>query len=199
MADPDSTRPPSAAAARRPVSVTHSRQPSVASRGSRSSLRRQELQPSSASPTHTPPQDILPAPTPPAAEPQLQDLPPPRQEQQRQPPPPSQAPFTPLFTLVSSTSQPGKKPTLHHPTVHYIFADDDPEILTEALARHHRTAEDPDDDDDDGDQQLLSQDNDPTSRRPRDRAILLDLVPKVAASRAIARARALWRWPGRRA
>lgn len=41
-----------------------------------------------------------------------------------------------LFTLVhNSTSK-----TTHHPHVHYIFADDDPEILTRALAASDPTA-----------------------------------------------------------
>ncbi|KUI70648.1 hypothetical protein VM1G_05691 [Cytospora mali] len=41
-------------------------------------------------------------------------------------------PFQPLFTLVTdSTTR-----ATHHPRVHYIFSDDDPDILTEALAQH---------------------------------------------------------------
>ncbi|ROV95906.1 hypothetical protein VSDG_05143 [Cytospora chrysosperma] len=47
--------------------------------------------------------------------------------QPQQPPP-----FQPLFTLVTdSTTR-----ATHHPRVHYIFSDDDPEILTEALAHY---------------------------------------------------------------
>ena len=36
--------------------------------------------------------------------------------------------FTPFFTLISDS----RSRTHHHPTVHYIFNDDDPEILTNA-------------------------------------------------------------------
>ncbi|KAJ2972509.1 hypothetical protein NUW58_g9171 [Xylaria curta] len=39
-------------------------------------------------------------------------------------------PFAPVFTLVNNTST----RTTHHPHVRYIFSDDDPDILTEALA-----------------------------------------------------------------
>lgn len=47
--------------------------------------------------------------------------------QPQQPPP-----FQPLFTLVTdSTTR-----ATHHPRVHYIFSDDDPDILTEALAHY---------------------------------------------------------------
>ncbi|KAL7620700.1 hypothetical protein AAE478_009695 [Parahypoxylon ruwenzoriense] len=42
-------------------------------------------------------------------------------------PPP---PFAPIFTLVNNTST----RTTHHPHVRYIFSDDDPDILTQALA-----------------------------------------------------------------
>jgi len=58
--------------------------------------------------------------------------------------------------------------------VHYIFADDDPEILTEALARHHHTAEELEGDDPESDQPG-SQDGRHDSAG--DRAILLDLAP----------------------
>ncbi|KAI0160565.1 hypothetical protein GGR57DRAFT_499246 [Xylariaceae sp. FL1272] len=39
-------------------------------------------------------------------------------------------PFAPIFTLVDNTST----RTTHHPHVRYIFSDDDPDILTHALA-----------------------------------------------------------------
>lgn len=42
----------------------------------------------------------------------------------------SDAQLPPLFTLVHNSSS----RTTHHPHVHYIFADDDPEVLTRALA-----------------------------------------------------------------
>ncbi|KAI8957984.1 hypothetical protein F5Y11DRAFT_360379 [Daldinia sp. FL1419] len=38
-------------------------------------------------------------------------------------------PFAPIFTLVNNTST----RTTHHPHVRYIFSDDDPDILTQAL------------------------------------------------------------------
>ncbi|KAI0853340.1 hypothetical protein F5Y00DRAFT_99548 [Daldinia vernicosa] len=39
-------------------------------------------------------------------------------------------PFAPIFTLVNNAST----RTTHHPHVRYIFSDDDPDILTQALA-----------------------------------------------------------------
>jgi hypothetical protein len=39
--------------------------------------------------------------------------------------------FQPFFTLIQTPST----PEYHHPTVHYIFADDDAEIITEAACR----------------------------------------------------------------
>jgi hypothetical protein len=56
------------------------------------------------------------------------------------PPQPTQQPFSPVFALLSSTSHASNRQTIHHPTVHYIFADDDPERLTAALAHHHGAA-----------------------------------------------------------
>ncbi|KAL2108205.1 hypothetical protein VUR80DRAFT_4124 [Thermomyces stellatus] len=59
---------------------------------------------------------------------------PPRQQPEEEAREPVDARLPPLFTLVqNSTSK-----TTHHPHVHYIFADDDPELLTRAL-----TASDP--------------------------------------------------------
>ncbi|KAK5659288.1 hypothetical protein OQA88_1381 [Cercophora sp. LCS_1] len=49
--------------------------------------------------------------------------------------PPSLAP---VFALISSSTPPATRQNISHPTVHYIFADDDPELWTEALAQHHR-------------------------------------------------------------
>ncbi|KAI2616017.1 hypothetical protein GGR54DRAFT_641828 [Hypoxylon sp. NC1633] len=46
-------------------------------------------------------------------------------DEQQDPPP-----FAPIFTLVNNTST----RTTHHPHVRYIFSDDDPDILTQALA-----------------------------------------------------------------
>ncbi|KAF3762081.1 hypothetical protein M406DRAFT_332482 [Cryphonectria parasitica EP155] len=50
-------------------------------------------------------------------------------EQQPGPPP---APFQPLFTLVTDSIT----HAAYHPRVHYIFSDDDPQLLTDALADH---------------------------------------------------------------
>jgi hypothetical protein len=49
-------------------------------------------------------------------------------ELEQQPPP-----FAPIYTLVNNTST----RTTHHPRVHYIFSDDDPDLLTQALAQQH--------------------------------------------------------------
>ncbi|KAK1762077.1 hypothetical protein QBC33DRAFT_602165 [Phialemonium atrogriseum] len=187
MTDPDPARPASSAAIHAAqASNPMSRQPSVASRGSRSSLRRQ--------------QDAQPPASPSASSPPPQDHPQQQQQQPAQatvPPEPEQPPFTPLFTLLTSTSHPSQKPTLHHPTVHYIFADDDPELLTEALARHHRTPEDLEVDDPDAgpdpdpdSDQAASQEHrrdaasasatsssSSSGSHHLDRAILIDLVP----------------------
>lgn len=112
--------------------------------------------------------------------------------QQQQPPPPPQ--FHPLFTLVTDTTS----RATHHPRVHYIFSDDDPDILTHALAQYQQQSE----------QRIQQQrrqspakgpspsgstSNKPLSQHhqsssssspvpqlaPSDRAIVLDLVPKL--------------------
>ncbi|RYP63299.1 hypothetical protein DL771_009331 [Monosporascus sp. 5C6A] len=49
-----------------------------------------------------------------------------------------QYPFAPIFTLVNNAST----GTTHHPHVHYIFSDDDPDLLTRALTEHHETTVD---------------------------------------------------------
>lgn len=67
------------------------------------------------------------------------------------PPLPQPQPFQPIFTLVTdATSR-----ATHHPNVQYIFSDDDPDILTEALAHHSAPA------------------------NPNHRAIVIDLIPKT--------------------
>lgn len=87
---------------------------------------------------------------------------PPVHEESLQP----QPPFQPLFTLVTDSTT----HTTHHPHVHYVFSDDDPEILTEALARYgHRASPDASD-------SRAS----PQAAHPNERAIVLDLVPKPA-------------------
>lgn len=40
--------------------------------------------------------------------------------------------FKPFFTLISPTASEGEVAEHVHPTVHYLFSDDDPEILTSA-------------------------------------------------------------------
>ncbi|KAK3935458.1 anaphase-promoting complex subunit 11 RING-H2 finger-domain-containing protein [Diplogelasinospora grovesii] len=92
----------------------------------------------------------------------------PQQSSQHQ----QQPSFTSLFTLVTSSNHPNtQRQTTHHPIVHYIFANDNPEILTAALAQHHREADDEQDNDD----------ADPDSENaPTDRAIVLDVVPTAA-------------------
>lgn len=107
MADPGHARPGSSAAAshneRDPI--PSSPRPSVASRTSRSSLRRDR--PDTSSGPARPPSPTAEESTP---------------------------PFTPFFTLITSNTHPAPR----HPVTSYIFADDDPELLTEALShRHH--------------------------------------------------------------
>ncbi|KAI1422593.1 hypothetical protein F5Y12DRAFT_606586 [Xylaria sp. FL1777] len=64
-------------------------------------------------------------------------------------------PFAPVFTLVNNAST----RTTHHPHVRYIFSDDDPDVLTQALAEcEHADADE--------------QGSGPT---PANRAMLLDL------------------------
>ncbi|MCJ1292415.1 hypothetical protein MMC34_003965 [Xylographa carneopallida] len=46
---------------------------------------------------------------------------------------PASQPFNPFFTLIEDAHS----PTTHHPTVHYIFSDDDPDLLTNALLHIH--------------------------------------------------------------
>lgn len=101
-----------------------------------------------------------------------------QQPQQPQPPQPF---FQPLFTLVTDTTS----RATHHPRIHYIFSDDDPDILTEELAQYsqqhakYSPAKGP--------SPSGSTSNKPTPQRhpdsaptpgPNDRAIVLDLVPK---------------------
>lgn len=77
-----------------------------------------------------------------------------------------QPPFQPLFTLVTDSTT----HATHHPQVHYVFSDDDPEILTEALARYsHHACPD----------QSATRASSPVAH-PNERAIVLDLVPKPA-------------------
>lgn len=65
-----------------------------------------------------------------------QPQPPPQQQQLLpdldEPPVSVPAPFQPIFSLVTDNTT----RQIHHPRVHYIFADDDPEVLTDALAQY---------------------------------------------------------------
>ncbi|EGS19348.1 uncharacterized protein CTHT_0048060 [Thermochaetoides thermophila DSM 1495] len=170
MAEPNIPRPGSAAAAGgyRTSPVPSSPRPSVASRASRSSLRkeqeRQETLVQHSRPTsmgkysHSgSPQLGVPsveggAPMSPTPQP-IQAAP----------------PFSPFFTLLTSTSPSTNRQTLHHPTVHYIFADDDPEILTAALAQHHRSSEV------EGGNGEAGDDDSNDDSGPKDRAIIVDV------------------------
>lgn len=171
MTDPDSytNRPGSAAAARRYGSpAPPSPRPSVASRASRSSLQREREQQDrrdslshpqshSQSPQTHAPIDEDANTTQPAPDHQL----PTDVEHDRA----LQPHFTPLFALVNPSTHSSQRQKIHHPTVHYIFEDDDPEILTAALAHHHRQGYEQDADYAGG------------SPYPMERAILLDMVP----------------------
>ncbi|KAI0108905.1 hypothetical protein GGR51DRAFT_113504 [Nemania sp. FL0031] len=91
---------------------------------------------------------------------------PPDTERPRTPPP-----FAPVFTLVDNTST----RTTHHPHVRYIFSDDDPDILTQALADcEHTNTEEPG--------------SDPVAAN---RAMLLDLAPNDNGGYSVAWASSL--------
>ncbi|PSR88804.1 hypothetical protein BD289DRAFT_431658 [Coniella lustricola] len=104
---------------------------------------------------------------------------------QAQPDEPAPPPFQPLFTLVTDSVT----RTTRHPQVHYIFSDDDPQLLMDALADHaHVNAHQ--------NQPLSSHDSSPNASTshnpnarpplppplPNERAILLDLVPDKATT-----------------
>ncbi|KAL2756991.1 hypothetical protein ACRALDRAFT_2026933 [Sodiomyces alcalophilus JCM 7366] len=109
-------------------------------------------------------------------------------EEQSQPPEPTPAPHPVpkfeapgFFTLVTNTrfgaALAGARQSTRHPRVHYIFADDDPATLTAALADAH---------DSDANQQAhppspsastSAPEGEP--RRPRNHAILVDVVPNT--------------------
>lgn len=168
MADSDTDRPGSRGYHGSPV--PRSPRISVATRDSRSSLRREQER--QDDPVH-PPRPVSVAYSRPdtphsvAAVPVEQELAPPVS-----PPPHPQLThptFSPVFTLLSSTSHSSNRQTTHHPTVHYIFADDDPEILTAALAHHQGVTYD-----DSGDEG--GQPDTP------DRGVLLDMEPTADGS-----------------
>ncbi|KAL0935003.1 anaphase-promoting complex subunit 11 [Colletotrichum truncatum] len=85
-----------------------------------------------------------------------------------------------FFTLVSNSTT----NTTHHPTVKYIFLDDDPDILTSALATQHAANQVP----------APSASTSKTGRsqpNPADRTILLDMVPGPDGQWAISSAASL--------
>ncbi|KAK9420421.1 hypothetical protein SUNI508_06417 [Seiridium unicorne] len=80
-------------------------------------------------------------------------------------------PFQPIYTLVNNTST----KTTHHPQVRYIFSDDDPDVLTQALAQQHDT-------------NLGESASGPA---PDNRAILLDLSPDAEGAYSVSWASSL--------
>jgi len=162
MTEPGSSRPGSSAAGYYPSSVPPSPRPSVASRASQSSLRRDRdrqeaaLHHQSASLAH------------PHSHSLSSQVPRPSDDPLAQPPSPPQhnspLSFKPLFSLVTTSTHPSHRQTTQHPIIHYVFADDDPELLTEALAQHHR-----------GGDELEGEYNDRSN--PRERAVVLDITP----------------------
>ncbi|KAK0611080.1 hypothetical protein B0T14DRAFT_529598 [Immersiella caudata] len=147
MTEPNTSRPSSSAAGYHASSIPPSPRPSVASRASRSSLRRDH---EALAHHHQPAPSALPQ-TPRATD----------DDHAAQSPPPhtGPVPFKPLFALVTTSTHPSYRQTTQHPILHYVFADDDPELLTEALAQHHRAAD-----------EFSGEYN-------RERAIMLDLAP----------------------
>ncbi|KAK0669136.1 hypothetical protein QBC41DRAFT_320351 [Cercophora samala] len=137
MTDPGFDRPNSAAAGYHASSIPPSPRPSVAGRASRSSLRRDRdshdpgvyPRPASAALSHGTPQEE-------------QLYRPPSSSSPSQPQLAPQPTFSPPFVLLTSTSHASGKQTIHHPAVRYIFADDDPEILTAELTQYHQTKQD---------------------------------------------------------
>ncbi|KAB5578116.1 hypothetical protein GE09DRAFT_1088546 [Coniochaeta sp. 2T2.1] len=171
------SRPPSSATQQQqppPPLHSPSPRPSVASRGSRSSLRRQAaIAAGSASASAS-------ASIQQQAQQQLsQQAATEHQQPPGEPSPPQPPRFTQLFTTITSTNHPSGRTSTHHPTVHYVFADDDPEVLTSALARYDGVESD--------DEQQERQDyeeEEGVDRRKRtaDRAVVLDIVPNTAAA-----------------
>ncbi|EAQ83025.1 hypothetical protein CHGG_10843 [Chaetomium globosum CBS 148.51] len=160
MPIPDPDRPVSRGTYTSPAPP--SPRPSVASRASKSSLRREQerqgtppIHPRPTSAAYSRPHTPHTTAVAPAEEPARAPSPPPPP-----PPKPTQQPFSPVFALLNSTSHASNRQTIHHPTVHYIFADDDPERLTAALAHHHGAAS-----------------YDGNGSEVPDRGVLLDLEP----------------------
>lgn len=98
------------------------------------------------------------------------------QSQVNEPVPP---PFQPLFTLVTDSIT----RTTRHPQVHYIFSDDDPQLLTDALADHaHQHLPPSSHDSSPNASTSHNPQNPPLSNHVNERAILLDLVPKTTST-----------------
>jgi len=93
-------------------------------------------------------------------------------------PPPT---FAPIFTLVNNTST----RSTHHPHVRYIFSDDDPDILTQALSEceegYHNNAynDNPNDNEEGGEGagDPRYYDNSPARNNNSNRAMILELAP----------------------
>lgn len=137
MTGPAFERPSSAAAGYHASSIPPSPRPSVTGRASRSSLRRDRdshdsgayPRPASAALSHGTSHD----------EPMYR---PPSSSSPPQPQPAPQPTFSPPFVLLTSISHASSRQTIHHPAVRYIFADDDPEILSAELTQYHYTKQD---------------------------------------------------------
>ncbi|KAK4142844.1 uncharacterized protein C8A04DRAFT_37892 [Dichotomopilus funicola] len=163
--NPDLDRPESQGYRASPVPP--SPRPSVASRASGSSLRRDQERQDAIAPHIRPTSVTYSRPeTPQKLAAQPVDGPPvqPSQQAQQQKHHPQQPqPFAPVFALLDSVSHSSKRQTVHYPTVHYIFADDDPGILSAALARHHNGSN--------------SSGGGGGGSRPADRGVILDMEP----------------------
>lgn len=81
------------------------------------------------------------------------------------------APFAPIYSLVTNQST----RTTHHPHVHYIFSDDDPDLLSQALAQ----------------QQEANALESATETAPASRAVLLDLAADLDGGYRVAAASSL--------
>lgn len=81
------------------------------------------------------------------------------------------APFAPIYSLVTNQST----RTTHHPHVHYIFSDDDPDLLSQALAQ----------------QQEANTHESATETAPANRAVLLDLASDLEGGYRVASASSL--------
>ncbi|MCJ1400513.1 hypothetical protein MMC11_003719 [Xylographa trunciseda] len=86
---------------------------------------------------------------------------------------PASQPFGPFFTLIED----GHSPTTHHPTVQYIFSDDDSDLLTNTLLHiHDSQASQPTDTHSRGTNSTPRADQD-----SKERYVLLNLAPSGTA------------------